>query len=105
MDGKIPADIEKTAAWITAHRLDLRKEAGIQISQMIAEALRDERSRRDAELSRLREALKGVLNEETQPVNVGYDEKGNFIYADAVRTDSDSFAAARTALNESREGE
>ena len=97
MDGNIPVDIEKTAAWITAHRLDLRKEAGIQICQMIAEALRDERSRRDAELalvSAQREWMKDRLSDLQLPSN---SQKNIEEWL--------AECGMPTALNESREGE
>lgn len=50
---------------------------------------------------KLVEALRAILDTETVSVHVGYDNGvggGNFIYADAVRTDSDAFAKARAAL-------
>lgn len=46
----------------------------------------------------LREALQAILNEETVAVHVGYDNGsggGNYLWADAVRTDSDAFVKAR----------
>jgi hypothetical protein len=39
----IAIDIEKTAAWIAGHRLDLRTDAGKQIARLIAEAIQAER--------------------------------------------------------------
>lgn len=49
---------------------------------------------------KLVEALEAVLAEETVLVHVGYDGGaggGNYVYADAVRVDSDAFALARAA--------
>lgn len=43
-------------------------------------------------------ALDAVLNEDSAPVHVGYDERGNYLWADAVRTDSDAFRLARAAI-------
>lgn len=54
-----------------------------------------------AENDRLREALVAILSEETVAVHVGYDSGaggGNYVYADAIRTDSDAFVNARAAL-------
>ncbi|MBY3055061.1 hypothetical protein HF263_03075 [Rhizobium leguminosarum] len=39
----IATDIQKSAAWIAAHRLDLRTDAGKQIANLIAEAIQAER--------------------------------------------------------------
>jgi hypothetical protein len=39
----IAIDIQKSAAWIAAHRLDLRTDAGKQIANLIAEAIQAER--------------------------------------------------------------
>lgn len=52
---------EKTAAWIAVHRLDLRTEAGMQISGMIADELdRKDKiiAKREARITDLLEALK-----------------------------------------------
>jgi len=46
----------------------------------------------------LLEALKAILSEDTVSVHVGYDNAGNYVYAEAVRTDSDAFIKARAAL-------
>lgn len=46
-------------------------------------------------------ALKALLAAETVSVHVGYDNAaggGNFLYADAVRTDDEAFALARAAI-------
>ena len=62
----------------------------------------------EAENARLREALGGVLDAETVSVHVGYDSwsgGGNYVYAEAVRTDSDSFRIARAALTGKADGE
>lgn len=56
----------------------------------------------EADRDRMKEALRAILDEETISVHVGYDNGvggGNFIYADAVRTDSAAFANARASLN------
>lgn len=47
------------------------------------------------------EALEAVLAEETVTVHIGYDSGsggGNYVYADAVRIDSDAFMLARKSL-------
>lgn len=45
MTKHIPEDVKKTAAWIAAHRLDLRTDAGRQIVDLIEAALMEERER------------------------------------------------------------
>lgn len=42
---EIPEDIRKTAAWVAAHRHDLRKPDGVQMAQLIGEAIFEERKR------------------------------------------------------------
>ena len=54
------------------------------------------------------EALEAILNAETKPMHVGYDDGpggGNFIYADAILADSDEFRAARALLSRIREAQ
>jgi len=53
----------------------------------------------------LLEALEAILSADTTSVHVGYDSGvggGNFVYADAVRTDDEGFAKARAALAKAR---
>lgn len=55
----------------------------------------------EARVKELEEALAALTNAETVSVHVGYDNGpggGNYIYADAVRTDGEEFIRARTAL-------
>ncbi|MEP0149971.1 hypothetical protein [Roseibium sp.] len=55
-----------------------------------------------AENARLRAAAQAVLDAETVNVHVGYDNAaggGNFVYADAIRTDDEAFTKLRTALS------
>lgn len=55
-----------------------------------------------AENARLIEAAQAVLDAETVTVHVGYDNAaggGNFVYADAIRTDDEAFTKLRTALS------
>ncbi|MCD1645211.1 hypothetical protein [Aurantimonas coralicida] len=55
-----------------------------------------------AENARLRAAAQAVLDAETVTVHVGYDDApggGNFVYADAIRTDDEAFAKLRAALS------
>ena len=51
-----------------------------------------------ARIAALEAALRGILIAETVSVHVGYDERGNYAWADAVRLDDEAFYAARTAL-------
>lgn len=51
----------------------------------------------------LEAGLRAVLADEPITVHVGYDAGvggGNYIYADAVRTDSEAFARARSLLSD-----
>lgn len=57
--------------------------------------LADRAERAEAELSEARAALEKLLSAETVTVQVGYDQGGNYMYAEAVRTDSEEFARAR----------
>ena len=53
-------------------------------------------------IEKLEAALGGILDEETVSVHVGYDNAvggGSFVWAEAVRTDSEAFKQGRTALN------
>ena len=62
---------------------------------------------KDEEIARYRAALEAILNEETVSVHVGYDSGsggGNFVYADAVRTDSEAFEQARALMAEKSRG-
>lgn len=52
------------------------------------------------ENQRLREAFREILTEPTYSVHFGYDERGNYNYADAVRLDSHGFYLARAALSQ-----
>lgn len=51
------------------------------------------------EVAQLRLALVDVLREETVSVHVGYDERGNYTWVDAVRTDSDAFRNLRALID------
>ena len=108
----IPERFKKTAAWIAAHRLDLRKEAGIQITGLIAEALRDESSRniaalaaKDAEISTLKakmEPLVGLLTGLVAESSryVGYGEEDTFRMGEWFEAhDLAAIEAARAALS------
>jgi|GEM_PF-2408058 len=55
-----------------------------------------------AENALLRAAAEAVLAAETHNLHVGYDNAaggGNFVYADAIRTDDEAFAKLRSALS------
>lgn len=88
----IPEDIKKTAAWIAAHRLDLRTAAGMQIQSLIEEALRDERqlskdaalashtsalAERDARIAELEAALEPFAQVADVEDEVGRDDPGD----------------------------
>lgn len=56
---------------------------------------------RQQSIAELLEALKAILAAETYALHVGYDSApggGNFVYADAVRTDDEAFVKARALL-------
>jgi hypothetical protein len=42
-------------------------------------------------------AIEDLFQEETMDVCIGYDHGGNYIYGDAIRTDSDAFRKIRMA--------
>lgn len=48
-------------------------------------------------------ALEALLSEETVGVHVGYDSRGNYVYAEAVRTDSDAFDKIRRLIAKVRQ--
>jgi hypothetical protein len=58
------------------------------------------RAQRDALLS----ALVALTGEETVPVHIGYDSGQNYIWGNAVLTDSDAFREARAAIRKATGG-
>lgn len=55
----------------------------------------------EATLLEMYEALTGIINSETYALHVGYDSGsggGNYVYADAIRTDDEDFINARAIL-------
>lgn len=50
----------------------------------------------DAELRPLVERL---LNAETHPLHVGYDDRNNYAYVDVIRTDDEAFVALKRHLS------
>lgn len=78
---------------------------GEQVNRMRAdlEAAEAQALRLTEENEALRKVLVELVSAETVSVHVGYDSGaggGNFVYADAIRTDCDEFIAARSALKE-----
>ena len=57
-----------------------------------------ENARLLAAVPELLAALNAILTEETVPVHTGYDHSQNYIWTDAVLTDSDAFRLARAAI-------
>ncbi|WP_221795996.1 hypothetical protein [Aquisediminimonas sediminicola] len=54
------------------------------------------------EIARFRGLIANIIRADRCAVHVGYDERGNFIYADAVRLDDDALVEAHQALGDSQ---
>jgi uncharacterized protein (UPF0147 family) len=101
--------IEEQAARISSLTAELEQIRGhrgvaIQMANTASETATEQIARATASQARLSEAVKvleSVVNEEYVPVHVGYDDGpggGNFVYANAVRVDSDAFIKAKAFI-------
>jgi FtsZ-binding cell division protein ZapB len=70
------------------------------------ERLEEDKTALQARVARLTEAGRALLNEETVTVQTGYDNGpggGNYVYSEAVRTDSQAFKQLSAALAEAND--